>query len=301
VTLDRHALAVLVALIAGGACHGHDAAPAGAGAPPARDAGAPDAGPPPDPLSLARIDVRTDADALDTPPIAAAMRAALYASRAFVGPDQPGSRARATVTITAAIRVDDQTQQPAAFVAVDARVTLPGDEPTLHAQIVSARPIGRAAPAAVEQALAVAIAGQVAADLVARAHQRLLPPAGLAPLLASADLQEVEWALELAGARRARALIPAITPLLNRGAPVGPAALTALVAIGDPAAVAAIAGAVDFNDPDALGAAIEAAVALGGPDATDFLTMIATGHHDRDLADRAQAGLARLARRAAPP
>src|SRR5205823_1427404 len=112
-----------------------------------------------------------------------------------------------------------------------------------------------------------------------------------------ADDQQVVWALELAGARKARALVPRITPLLGRAPPIRDAAITALVAIGDPSAVSAIAAAVDFEDRDALATAIEAAIALGGPDAEDFLEMIATGHHDRDLAARAREGLRRMARR----
>ena len=67
-------------------------------------------------------------------------------------------------------------------------------------------------------------------------------------------------------------------------------------AIGDPAAMDGIAAAIDFNDPVALGAGIEAAVALGGPDAVDFLELMAN-HHDHALAARAAAALDRLRQR----
>jgi hypothetical protein len=148
-----------------------------------------------------------------------------------------------------------------------------------------------------ERALATDVIAAAGRELGAREHERALAVGELSKQLGSADEQQVTWALELAGARRLHALLPAITPLVKQPPPVRDAAIAALVSIGDPSAVAAITGAVDFEDRDALSTAIEAAIALGGPDADDFLQMIATGHHDSELAARARDGLRRLERR----
>ncbi|MCE9577300.1 MAG: hypothetical protein K8W52_29395 [Deltaproteobacteria bacterium] len=255
---------------------------------------------PPGPLALARIDVKSDAPAIDTAAIAAAVRAGLYASGEYVGPDQPGTKARARITVGATVRPAAGRDPAQAVVAIEAAVDLPGtEEPTLRAQVAAARPIARRAdPAQIQRGLAETVAAAVAVDLVAREHARLAPVAELAAMFASQDEQAVAWALELAGARRAQSLVKAIVPLVRRPEPVGPAAVAALVAIGDPSAMSGLADAVDFNDPVALGIAIEAAVALGGPDANDFLELIAN-HHDPRLAARAKDGLARIKRREA--
>ncbi len=293
----------LVALLALGACRGRarpaDDAAAARDAPVAIDGAVAPPVVPPGPLALARIDVTSDAPGIDTAAIAAAVRAGLYASGAFVGPELPGTRARARITVGATVRPAEGGEPAQAVVAIEAAVELPGtDEPRLRAQIAAARPIARRAdPAQVQRALAETIAAAIAIELVAREHARRLPAAELAPLFASADATAVVWALELAGARKAP-LVKAIVPLVRRPDPIGPAAIAALVAIGDPAAVAGLADAVDFTNPVALGAAIEAAVALGGPDANDFLELIAN-HHDPRLAARAKDGLARIKRREA--
>ncbi|HTJ43970.1 MAG TPA: HEAT repeat domain-containing protein [Kofleriaceae bacterium] len=272
-----------------------------AAAPPAIDAAPALRGP----IVIDRISVHTDETAIDQPALAASLRASMLATGAFTGPDHAGPMARVDVTLAATVRPAQGGDPAGAVVACE--VTLhwlseatAGDEPAPHAHVAATRPLGAAAarkPDDAVRALAADVIAAAGRDLGAREHERALPIDQLAPLFGSADEQQVTWSLELAGARKARALVPAITPLVKRPPPVRDAAISALVAIGDPSAVAAITSAVDFDDRDALSTAIEAAIALGGPDADDFLELIATGHHDSDLAARARDGLRRLARR----
>jgi hypothetical protein len=307
--------AVIAFLVAAAGCGKRSAtgAASGAASGPVIDA-APavvivaDAAPPPTgPIVVDRVSVRSDAAALDANALAAALRDAMLASGAFVGADHTGAPAKVEVTVAATVRPGDATRHdpPVAVVAAQIDVRwLSGvasiDEPAPHAHLAIERALAGAAAAHPDDALRALAADVMAAagrDLAAREHERALPIASLGPLLESADEQQVTWALDLAGARRARALVKQITPLVKRPPPVREAAIAALVAIGDPSAVSAIAGAADFDDREQLTTAIEAAIALGGPDADDFLQMIATGHHDADLASRAREGLERIARR----
>jgi hypothetical protein len=277
-----------------------DAAPVAATPPDAADA-------PAGPIIVDRVSVRTDDAELDANALAAALRDSMLHTDAFVGADHPGSPAKVEVTLAATVRPGDAAKHepPVAVVAAQVDVRwLSGiasvDEPAPHAHLAIERALAGAAAAHPDdavRALATDVMTAAGRDLAAREHERALPVSSLGPLLASADEQQVTWALDLAGARRARALVKDITPLVKRPSPVREAAIAALVAIGDPSAVSAIAGAVDFDDRDQLTTAIEAAIALGGPDADDFLQMIATGHHDADLAARAKEGLDRIARR----
>jgi hypothetical protein len=304
----------LIALVLGAACGKHASEPAtgsASAAPPidaAPVAAAPDAaGPPTGPIVIDRVSVRTDDAVLDANTLAGALRDSMLNTDAFVGADHAGAPAKVEVTLAATVRAADagKHQPPVAVVAAEVDLHwLSGiasvDEPAPHAHLAIERALAGAAAAHPDdavRALATDVMTAAGRDLAAREHERLLPVTALGPLLASADEQQVTWALDLAGAHKARALVKDITPLVKRPPPVRDAAIAALVAIGDPSAVSAIAGAVDFDDREQLTTAIEAAIALGGPDADDFLEMIATGHHDSDLASRAKEGLERIARR----
>jgi hypothetical protein len=299
-----------VALIAATGCHRRGPKPAddaGAGAGGARHGAAgpgADVGsaPPPGPVALGPITVRTDEDSLDPDQLGRTLRAGLVRTPGFVAADRPGLAARVELTVAATVRPAAAGRPAMAVVACEAQVRWrhESSEPAPHAHVAASRELdpGQARhPDAAIKTLARDVVAAAARDLATREAERTLPAGRLAPLLGSSDEQEVLWGLELAGARRARALIPMIAPLLRGSPPVHDAAITALVAIGDPSAVSAIASSVDFEDRAQLETAIEAAVALGGTDAREFLELIATGHHDPDLAARARNGLRRLAQR----
>jgi hypothetical protein len=115
----------------------------------------------------------------------------------------------------------------------------------------------------------------------------------LVPDLADPDPDVVAWTLAVIAARRPPGVVDAVIALLDRPAPVGDAAITALVALGDKRAVTALTDHLDLGDRDRLTTVIEATIALGGPDAEDFLRVL-TAHADPDVAKHARDGLARI-------
>lgn len=117
--------------------------------------------------------------------------------------------------------------------------------------------------------------------------------------LADPDPEAVAWTLAVIAARRPPGVLDAVIALLDRPPPIGDAVITTLVALRDPRAVTALTDRVDLADRAQLLTIIEATIALGGPDADDFLRVL-TAHADPGIAGHAQAGLARLQRTAAP-
>jgi hypothetical protein len=125
-----------------------------------------------------------------------------------------------------------------------------------------------------------------------------------AAVLAGLDDPEpdaVLWALDLAAERQLHAAFDRAIALLDApDAGVQAAALRVLVALRDPRAVKALARRADFADPDTMRALVEAVTAIGGPEAIEFLELVASGHADADMRQRAQEGLERLGRRRPP-
>lgn len=116
-----------------------------------------------------------------------------------------------------------------------------------------------------------------------------------AALLGDPDPATQLYGLAVIVARRPDGAVPAVAALLREPPPLGAAARGALIALGDPAAVPALTEHVDLADLAALRGTIDAVVALGGADAEAFLQVVAS-HDDPDVAARARAGLATLAR-----
>ncbi len=117
----------------------------------------------------------------------------------------------------------------------------------------------------------------------------------------SGDGAEVPWALELAADRRLPGAFDRAAALLGERDPaVRGAALRVLVALRDPRAVKSLARAADFADADTMRSLVEAVTAIGGPEAVEFLELLASGHSDPDMRQRAQEGLDRLERRSPP-
>ena len=132
---------------------------------------------------------------------------------------------------------------------------------------------------------------EVCRVLVARLD--VLTTSDVAAGLADPDPDAVVWTLSVIAARRPAGVVDAVVGLLDRGPPISNAAITALVALHDPRAVTALTDRIELSDRDQVTTVIEACVAIGGPDAEDFLRVI-TAHADPEVAQHATEGLRRL-------
>ncbi|MBK9031805.1 MAG: hypothetical protein IPL61_10850 [Myxococcales bacterium] len=205
-----------------------------------------------------------------------------------------GLGAAIAVTFDAAPRPDR------AAVVVTVAVTLTwrdGDDlPAPRVEVAAEAPVvGARADVAIVAAVE-RLRGLACTQLAAEVD--LLAAADVTAGLAVDDPELQAYALAVIAARRPAGVAAAVVPLLDRPAPIGDAALTTLVALGDPSTVAALTERVDLADATRLTTTIEAAIAIGGPDAEAFLQVL-TAHADPDIARHARDGLARMARRAA--
>lgn len=184
-------------------------------------------------------------------------------------------------------------------VAFAARLTWLDDDalPPPQANLVGEATILNGKTATAVLAVADQLRDEVCRVLAARLD--LLGAGDVRPGLADPDPEAVAWALLVIAARKPPGLVDAIVPLVDQPPPVGDAAITALVALGDPRAVKALTDGVDLADRERLTTVIEACIAIGGPDAEDFLRVL-TSHADPDIAAHSARGLARLRREQAP-
>jgi hypothetical protein len=173
-----------------------------------------------------------------------------------------------------------------------------GAPPTDRA--VAERRLPRGASAEGKLALLAAdVVLEAARGVAARQALRAGDDAAILAELAVADPARLRWALQLAGERRlAAAREPASKLVASAAAGVADAAIDTLVVLGDPRAVPALIAKVDFKDHVRLRQVVEAVVALGGAEATEFLDFVASGHPDPDIKRLAADGLARVRRRA---
>lgn len=139
---------------------------------------------------------------------------------------------------------------------------------------------------------------QAGKGLVDKEALRQADDADVIAAVGSGDSDRMAWALDLVADRRLVSALDAVVAQLDSGEPaVRDAALRALVALGDARAVGPLVKRADFRDPERMKTIVEAVTAIGGDEAVDFLEMVATGHSDRDMRERAAEGLERLKRR----
>ena len=106
------------------------------------------------------------------------------------------------------------------------------------------------------------------------------------------------WALQVAHERKLSSLTDDVIPLLrDPQRSLRSAAIGALQTFGQPRAVKPIADATDMSDPQFVRLAIDAAAALGGDEARDFLEFLADGHPDDDIRKDARRALVRMVAR----
>lgn len=184
-----------------------------------------------------------------------------------------------TVTATATLAWSEATELPLPRVVVAGAAALDGD------------PVATAA-----YAIAAPLLEPVCRGLAA---QLALLSGDLGPGLASDDPTLVSWALTLAPSVRNPDVPAQVVALIDRPSPIGDTALATLVALGDRAVVPALIARIELAERAALPVRLDAVASLGGPDAEDFLRVLAD-HADPVVAARARAGLARLGARYSP-
>ncbi|HKE17413.1 MAG TPA: HEAT repeat domain-containing protein [Kofleriaceae bacterium] len=192
------------------------------------------------------------------------------------------------------------------MVGIEARVDwkASGERLEPHENVLIERPVERRAereldPIVVELVTqAVELAGR---GLVEKETLRQGDDGAVMAALASDDADAVLWGLELCADRRLAGSFDRAVALLDHADPgVRAAALRVLVALRDPRAVQPLARRADFADPDTMRALVEAVTAIGGPEAIEFLELVAGGHAEPDMRERAREGLERLGRRQRP-
>lgn len=216
--------------------------------------------------------------------------------------DVPAGRRAAQARVVATVNYDlAEGAGGARAVVVAVELTLDwqsGERLTPSENVLVERPVGAGdkreavVPEVIEAALL-----QAGKGLIEKEALRQADDAAVLAALDHTDLDRVAWALDLVGDRRLSAGFDRAIALLDSGdEAVRTAAMRALVALRDPRAVEPLARRADFKDPARLRTIIEVVSAIGGDEAAEFLELVATGHSDPDLRQRAAEGLARLKR-----
>jgi HEAT repeats len=179
-----------------------------------------------------------------------------------------------------------------------------GERLEARENVLVERPVERGDEARLDQVVvdavthAVELAGR---GLVAKETLRQSDDRAVLAALDSDDADTVLWALDLCAARRLKAAFDRAVALLDSRDPgVQAAALRVLVALRDPRAVEPLARRADFADAQTMQALVEAVTAIGGQEAIEFLELIASGHDQAEMRQRAREGLERLGRRQQP-
>jgi hypothetical protein len=243
---------------------------------------------------------------LDDTALATSLGQQLVAESAFAGreEDVPAGRAALPARVVATVSydlVEAGARGPAIVCAVEAAIEWrQGSRLAAAENVLIERPLAAGERAryaelvleTLERALA-----QAGAGLIAKESMRQGGEAEVVTGLQAPDPDLVVWALELVAERSLTAGFDKTVELLDARDPaVSAAALRALVALGDPRAVEPLARRAECGDHDSLRVVIEALGAIGGEDAAEFLELLATGHPDGDIRQRATEALERAAR-----
>ena len=119
-----------------------------------------------------------------------------------------------------------------------------------------------------------------------------------AALIASGEIR-LE-AIRIAAARKLRDEVPSLVALLSDDEEtIRDAALGALVELRDPRAVPALTKTKSMKDQREMRKIIDALAAIGGQEATDYLSFVADAHEVEEIREMAKAALVRLRSRGA--
>jgi HEAT repeat protein len=143
-----------------------------------------------------------------------------------------------------------------------------------------------------ERAVADLLAAYVARQKMWSADRQAVHAA----LIAAGDMR-LE-AIRVAAARKLRDEVPSLVALLSDDEEtIRDAALGALVELRDPRAVPALTKTKSMKDGREMRKIIDALAAIGGQEATDYLSFVADAHEDEEIRKMAKAALFRLTSR----
>jgi hypothetical protein len=291
---------------------------AASGQAPARDGGAtPDRGSRvPETAVLTGVAIRRIDPARPRPirdeELSARLGKLLTDSPAFAaeGEAVPGGRTGVPSAVEVTVRYDVVTppggkgeRDRVVMVGVEAELDWKTDGERLEARenVLVERPVERKDEARLDEVVVEAVTSAVelaGRGLVAKETLRQSDDRSVLATLDSDDPDTVLWALDLCATRRLKAAFDRAVALLDSRDPgVQAAALRVLVALRDPRAVEPLARRADFADAQTMQALVEAVTAIGGQEAIEFLELIAGGHDQPEMRQRAREGLERLGRR----
>lgn len=148
-------------------------------------------------------------------------------------------------------------------------------------------------------ALVLRVAGDLVDDLAARRRLASGAPEAIAAALAADGGTLRLEAIRVVGERKLTGQGPALIALLNDpDETTRDAALGALIRLGDRKAVSELTRTRSLRDEREMRKIIEAISILGGQEAEDYLSFVASSHDDEEIRAQAEAARARLARRA---
>jgi hypothetical protein len=149
------------------------------------------------------------------------------------------------------------------------------------------------------ESLVLRIAGDLVDDLAARRRLATGSPEAVAAALAADGGPLRLEAIRIVGERKLPGQGPALIALLNDpDETTRDAALGALIRLGDRKAVSELTRTRSLRDEREMRKIIEAISILGGQEADDYLSFVASSHDDEEIRAQAEAARARLAKRA---
>jgi hypothetical protein len=199
----------------------------------------------------------------------------------------------------ARVRVQLESRPSDAAGALDERMDATGEQP----YPVAPRPRGAAGDAggvkrrALFEGLVLRMAGDLIEGFAARRRiQQGRPEALHDALIADGGELRIE-AIRAAGARQLTAEVPTLLTLLNDpDEATRDAALGALIQMRDRRAVSELTRSRSLRDRREMRKIIEAIAILGGQEADDYLSFVASSHDDEEIRSAAAAARARLKR-----
>lgn len=244
---------------------------------------------------------------IDAQALARRIGAALRASDHFTTGDGAAAEGHELETaefrarITYGVIPEGSIGSPSAFVAVEG-VLSPDAAARLQVRdnVVTERPLhpgekGAAIDALLDEQINKAV-DEMTQGVIAKEQLRAAGVDALRRSLAG-DVDRVQWALSVIADRELTGLRDPVRALLRSADnTIADAAISTAVALGDQAAVAVLTDGIDFQDHERMQVVIEAAAALGGSEAEQFLEFVATGHEDSDIKAHAADALKRLER-----
>jgi hypothetical protein len=149
------------------------------------------------------------------------------------------------------------------------------------------------------EALVLRVAGDLVDDLAARRRLASGSPEAIAAALAADGGSLRLEAIRVVGERKLTGQGPALIALLNDAdETTRDAALGALIRLGDRKAVSELTRTRSLRDEREMRKIIEAISILGGQEAEDYLSFVASSHDDEEIRAQAEAARTRLSRRA---